>query len=201
MWSKGSKDLNTFDRFIWHKTSKLPEGMSASNCMSSDTEAVKRLIEVFSSNIRKDILKKLNVRNKTISELSRELKTGKSTIHYNILVLLEASMVKKFENGNEFVYYGLTDKAKDLFDPNEKIKLTILITSTVIAFTGGIVSIYRYFESSIMPPMPGNVITPMPQGTTVEIFHYLVVGIILISISTFLIIYIFRILNYRRPVV
>ncbi len=157
------------------------------------------LIKGLSLDIRRSILKKLNTRNKTISELSRELKTGKSTIHYNILVLLKASMVKKFENGNEFVYYGLTDKAKELFDPHEKIKLTILIASTIITFTGGIVSIYRYFENSIMPPIPGNVITPMPQGATVEIFHYLVIGIILIIISVYLLFYIFKMLTSYMP--
>lgn len=63
-----------------------------------------KLIKGLSSDIRRNILKKLNTRNKTVSELSRELKTGKSTIFYNISALLDASLVKKLENGNEFVY-------------------------------------------------------------------------------------------------
>ncbi|SNQ60485.1 ArsR family transcriptional regulator [Candidatus Methanoperedens nitratireducens] len=36
-----------------------------------------KLIKGLSSDIRRNILKKLNTRNKTVSELSRELKTGK----------------------------------------------------------------------------------------------------------------------------
>ncbi len=158
-----------------------------------------KLIKVLSSDIRRDILKKLNTRNKTVSELSRELKIGKSTLFYNISMLLETSLVKKLENGNEFVYYEITDSAKELFDSKEKIKFTILLTSTIIAFLGGIVSIYRSFENVM--PTPGRIMPPMPNKTSIIFslqLNYLIVGAFLIIISTFLFIYIFKILKHRR---
>ncbi|MDW7726780.1 MAG: winged helix-turn-helix domain-containing protein [Candidatus Methanoperedens sp.] len=158
-----------------------------------------KLIKSLSSDIRRDILKKLNTRNKTVSELSRELKAGKSTIFYNISILQESSLVKKLENGNEFVYYELTDNAKELFDSKEKIKFTILLTSTIIAFLGGIVSIYRYFEN--IAHVPNGLIPPMPNKAPIIFspqLNYLIVGAFLLIISTFLFIYIFKILKYGR---
>lgn len=155
-----------------------------------------KLIKSLASDTRRNILKKLTTKNKTVSELSRELKTGKSTIFYNISALLEASLVKKLENGNEFVYYELTDSAKELFDSKEKIKLTVLLTSTIIAFLGGIVSIYRSFENVI--PMPGRIIPPVPNKISIISLlqlQYLIVGIILLIVSTFMFIYIFRIMK------
>lgn len=158
-----------------------------------------KLIKSLSSDTRRNILKKLTTKNKTVSELSRELKTGKSTIFYNISALLEASLVKKLENGNEFVYYELTDSAKELFDSKEKIKLTVLLTSTIIAFLCGIVSIYRSFENVI--PMPRRIIPPVPNKISIISslqLQYLIVGIILLIVSTFMFIYIFRALKSMR---
>ncbi len=158
-----------------------------------------KLIKGLSSDIRRNILKKLTTRNKTVSELSRELKAGKSTIFYNISVLKESSLVKKLENGNEFVYYELTDSAKELFDSKEKIKLTILLTSTMIALMGGIVSIYRSFENVM--PMPSRIIPSVPNKISIISslqLQYLIVGIILLIVSTFMFIYIFRVLKRMR---
>lgn len=158
-----------------------------------------KLIKSLSSDIRRNILKKLTTKNKTVSELSRELKTGKSTIFYNISVLKESSLVKKLENGNEFVYYELTDGARELFDSKEKIKLTVLLTSTIIAFLGGIVSIYRSFENVI--PMPRRIIPPVPNKISIISslqLQYLIVGLILLIVSTFMFIYIFRALKSMR---
>lgn len=158
-----------------------------------------KLIKGLSLNIRRNILKKLTTRNKTVSELSRELKAGKSTIFYNISILQESSLVKKLENGNEFIYYELTDSAKELFDSKEKIKLAVLLTSTIIAFMGGIVSIYRSFENVM--PMPSRTIPPVPNKISIIYslqLQYLIVGIILLIVSTFMFIYIFRIMKRMK---
>ncbi|SNQ60484.1 hypothetical protein MNV_1840009 [Candidatus Methanoperedens nitroreducens] len=97
------------------------------------------------------------------------------------------------------LFIALTDGAKELFDSKEKIKLTVLLTSTIIAFLGGIVSIYRSFENVI--PMPGRIIPPLPNKISIISslqLQYLIVGIILLIVSTFMFIYIFRVLKCMR---
>ncbi len=58
------------------------------------------------------ILKALQERNKTLSELSREVGVTKPTLLYHLSKLSERGLVKKVQNGNKFVYYSLTVKGR-----------------------------------------------------------------------------------------
>ncbi len=82
------------------------------------------------------ILKALRERNKTLSELSREVGVTKPTLLYHLSKLSERGLVKKVQNGNKFVYYFLTEKGRNY------IKLLVsLATSRVLSC--GLVSLLR----------------------------------------------------------
>ena len=68
--------------------------------------------EVLSSGLRIDILKKLDERAKTISELSREINIYKSSIHRHLRRLVESGLVEKHNDSHKWVYYCLTNKGK-----------------------------------------------------------------------------------------
>ena len=67
----------------------------------------KKVFQALSSETRIKILKCLNQRKKTLTELSRELNLPKSTVHDNLSVLIDADLVKS-KHGSKLVYYELT---------------------------------------------------------------------------------------------
>jgi DNA-binding MarR family transcriptional regulator len=75
------------------------------------------------------ILKALQERNKTLSELSRELGVTKPSLLYHMLKLSERGLVRRVQNGNKFVYYSLTEKGKNF------VRLLVsLISSSVLSY-------------------------------------------------------------------
>ena len=75
------------------------------------------------------ILKALQERNKTLSELSRELGVTKPSLLYHMLKLSERGLVRRVQNGNKFVYYSLTEKGKNF------VRLFVsLISSSVLSY-------------------------------------------------------------------
>ncbi len=60
------------------------------------------------------ILKALQERNKTCSELAKEIEISRSTVFYHVRRLCKAGLIKRIENGNKFVYYSLTEKGRKI---------------------------------------------------------------------------------------
>jgi DNA-binding MarR family transcriptional regulator len=131
------------------------------------------------SQTRVEILKALKERNKTLSELSKELGLSKATLFRHLVILQAEGIVRRIENGNRFVYYKLSQKGREILE---------LIISAVIAFTGSIIaylSAYRLSGVSepllelpspapapisvpaVTPAVKSPVITPPPTPTPI----------------------------------
>ena len=65
----------------------------------------KKTLGVLSSETRVNILKSLDIRRMTASELSRRLNLPKSTIYENLDRLVDTNLVKKNDDGRKRVYY------------------------------------------------------------------------------------------------
>ena len=89
----------------------------------------KDIFDALASEIRIEILKKLDERAKTVSELSRETQFYKSAVHRNILRLVESGLVERKCGFNKWVYYCLTEKGKKILHP-QKIEITIVLSET-----------------------------------------------------------------------
>lgn len=83
--------------------------------------------KALASRTRLDILKKLDERQKTITELSNETGLSKATVYEHLTILAEAGLIKKVESKNKWVYYKLTIKGMNLLHP-EKKKIAILLS-------------------------------------------------------------------------
>ncbi len=86
----------------------------------------KKSLQALSSETRIKILKCLNQRRMTLTELSKELNLSKSTVHANLSLLIDAGLVKN-KRGSKWVYYELTYKGKILIDVSKQEKVRILI--------------------------------------------------------------------------
>ncbi len=114
--------------------------------MSNELEIDDKTVEAVSSGTRKNILKYLNRRNMTVTELSRELDLSKSTVHEHLSKLLEAGFINKLDReGRKWVYYELTKKGKNLV--GNRVKNVLLFASSIVAGVLGIQQLHSYFTT------------------------------------------------------
>lgn len=90
--------------------------------------------QALSSRTRVRILKSLDRRQMTLSELSGDLDLAKSTLHEHLSHLVETGFVAPKNDGHRWIYYALTPDGVALLHQNEKIRVTILLNSVIIAF-------------------------------------------------------------------
>lgn len=154
-------------------------------------ELDKDTLKALSSDTKIEILKKLDVRRMTVSELSRELGINKSAIHKHLDRMADTGLVVKRENTNKFVYYELTNKGTGVLHPDAKFRIIVLLTSATVAFVGGIWGIYRYVKEISRPSPPGKY---FGGASKIEI---LIFGIILIIIALYLLYYAFKVRKSR----
>ena len=70
--------------------------------MKEEIALDKKTLYVLSSETRANILKSLDIRRMTVSELSRRLNLPKSTIHENLNKLIDAKLVKKNNDNKKY---------------------------------------------------------------------------------------------------
>jgi DNA-binding transcriptional ArsR family regulator len=85
------------------------------------------------SQTRLRIIKSLRDRNKTLSELSRELGLSKPSVYRHLKILYFYGIVERIKNGNKFVYYRLTEKGREMADLAVSIAVSTL--SSALAYT------------------------------------------------------------------
>jgi len=145
-----------------------------------------KIIEALASGTRRVIIKKLYYKPRTVSEISREMDINKSAICKHLNILIQTGLIIRKENGNEFVYYELSTKGKNIIEINNNVKITILLSSSVFAFIFGFLEIYLYQKEINKTIYWGD--------STVNVIQ-LIIGITLVLISIFIFVYILRIWN------
>ena len=92
---------------------------------------VEKKDKILSSDTRKQILVNLKERNKTLSELSREIGVSKPALLKHLFLMSSSDVVKRIKNGNRFIYYKITEEGK---------RMTDLITSVLVAALGSYIA-------------------------------------------------------------
>lgn len=100
-----------------------------------DAEAFKAL----SSDTRLQILKALDARRLTVSELGRLLDLNKATVFEHLKQLSAAELVKKEDEGRKWVYYKLTWKGRNVLHP-ENVQFMLLLGTAALS-VGGLVAL------------------------------------------------------------
>src|SRR5438132_1680619 len=91
-----------------------------------DQESFKAL----ASDVRVGILKRLDVRRETVTDLSNLLSLSKPTLLEHLEKLQSASLVKRVDEGRKWIYYELSDKGRKILHP-ERVAITLVLGLTV----------------------------------------------------------------------
>ena len=103
----------------------------------------KSSLTALASETRIAILKNLDSRPMTTSELSRALARSKPTIIQHLDKLGDANLVHKREQGKKWIYYRLTQKAKHILHP-ERVKIYLTLSLAVASAVGALTTLWMY---------------------------------------------------------
>lgn len=105
--------------------------------------------KTLASGTRVDILKSLDRRRKTLSELSKQFGISVSTVKEHLQTLVKAGLIVQDDDGHKWKYYDLTKKGKRILHP-EDTRIWVLLGVSVLAMIGiG----YDLFSRYSMQPM------------------------------------------------
>ncbi|MBW3002402.1 winged helix-turn-helix domain-containing protein [Candidatus Woesearchaeota archaeon] len=97
---------------------------------------------------RVKILKTLEKRRHTQSELSAVLKISVPTAKEHLIALEKAGLVKRHEEGRKWIYYSLTEKSKCVLDPERK-RLWIVLGFFLASVAGTFIAARNYFAGRV----------------------------------------------------
>ncbi|HYU06971.1 MAG TPA: winged helix-turn-helix domain-containing protein [Thermoplasmata archaeon] len=107
-----------------------------------DQESFKAL----ASDVRVGILKRLDVRRETVTDLSNLLELSKPTLLEHLEKLQTAGLVKRIDEGRKWIYYELSDKGRKILHP-ERVAITLALSAAVVLATIG--ALYVVFSASV----------------------------------------------------
>ena len=145
----------------------------------------KSTIDSLSSDSRILILSSLRNRQKTNAELAKELSLKSPTIHHHLDRLKEAGLVESREDGHKWVYYRLTPFGQALFNPDKRMKLSIVL-SAILTIITGLVAVATFFT------IPRLHLKPFYPGFDDPFFPLYVVAVITIVIQIVILVYVIR---------
>ncbi len=112
-----------------------------------DQESFKAL----ASEVRVDILKKLDERRQTVTDLSGLLALSKPTLLEHLEKLQAAGLVKRVDEGRKWIYYELSQKGRKLLHP-ERVAIVLALSSAAVLTAIGVVSFFASALGLIASP-------------------------------------------------
>src|SRR5437879_3749468 len=82
--------------------------------------------KALASDVRVGILKRLDVRRETVTDLSNLLSLSKPTLLEHLEKLQSAGLVKRVDEGRKWIYYELSDKGRKILHP-ERVAITLAL--------------------------------------------------------------------------
>lgn len=109
------------------------------------------LIQVLASDTRRRVLRLLEDRRMTLSELARSLDLKKSTVLEHLRKLSDAGLVDRDEEEDRlWVYYDLSHRGRNILSP-DRSRLYLAVGASVLAGIGAIV-LFIGFQMILAPP-------------------------------------------------
>ena len=106
--------------------------------------------KALASPTRISILKTLSQRRHTQSELAAVHKLSIPTVKEHLTALEHGGLVNRYDEGRKWIYYGLSEKARCILDPERK-RLWIVLGMFVLSGVGVMASFARY--AKMLPPV------------------------------------------------
>lgn len=110
------------------------------------------VFKALASDTRLDILKALDVRQKTVTELAKELDLNKATVHEHLEKLAAVGLIQKIEEDVErkWVYWQLSWTGRRLLHP-EKITLAVLLSTALGSVVTAAAAFWLWIRSRTAP--------------------------------------------------
>ncbi len=109
----------------------------------------KEVFKTLASGTRVDILKSLDRRRKTLTELSKEFGMSVSSVKEHLDNLVKVGLIEQKDEGHKWKYYELTKKGRGVLHPEDK-KIWILLGISGIAFVGIAYDLLRTLSRSVI---------------------------------------------------
>lgn len=110
----------------------------------------REVFKALASDTRLDIMKALDVRQKTVTELARELNLNKATVFEHLEKLSQVELIQKIEDDRKWVYWQLSWKGRRLLHP-EKITLALLLSTALGTLLTAFAAGWIWLRSNLAP--------------------------------------------------
>ena len=111
-----------------------------------DSDSFKAL----ASHVRIDILKYLDQRQMTVTDLSKVLKISKSTAHKHLERLVEVGLIERLDENRKWVYYRITRKGIKILH-SENVTVSFILSWSIVLVGAILVSLALYL---VWLPLP-----------------------------------------------
>ena len=101
-----------------------------------DRESFKAL----ASEVRVEVLKQLEARRMTVTDLSNAMALAKPTLLEHLDRLVSAGLVTKMDEGRKWIYYELTKRGRNILHPHQ-VKIMISLALSFLLVGAGIVAV------------------------------------------------------------
>lgn len=115
-----------------------------------DQESFKAL----ASEVRVDILKKLDARRETVTDLSGLLGLSKPTLLEHLEKLQAAGLVRRVDEGRKWIYYELSQKGRRLMHP-ERVAIVLALSTAAVLGAIGVVAVLSSYAFQVAAPATG----------------------------------------------
>ena len=113
------------------------------------------------SEVRVEVLKKLDERRMTVTDLANVLQLSKPTLLEHLEKLQAADLVKRIDEGRKWIYYELTGRGKKILHP-ERVTIVVSLCLSIFLGAAGVLALATGFTSGLLAA-PG-VGEPMTSG-------------------------------------
>lgn len=107
--------------------------------------------KALSSRTRVAILKALDRRRMSLSEVAGECGLALSTVHEQMTHLVEAGFVVSENDGHRWVYYALTPDGKAILHPDRQVKVLVVLAAAALTLVAGLSMIALYLYDLLGP--------------------------------------------------
>ncbi len=106
--------------------------------------------KALASETRSGIIKLLNERNYTLSEISKKMELAAPTIKQHLALLEGAGLIQQMDEGRKWKYYSLTKKGIRILNPEAPTNVLIILGLSVIGFLGVFYSLFSRISMQTM---------------------------------------------------
>jgi len=139
-----------------------------------DQESFKAL----ASGVRVEILKRLDARRETVTDLSNLMSLSKPTLLEHLEKLQNAALVKRIDEGRKWIYYELTDKGRKILHP-ERVSITLALGTAIALVAAGLFFVLSSSAAMLEAPRFGST-APAAEaapGVSPAILAFLLAGV------------------------